>query len=57
MQQVRAQRESELKNAKAKLFAQEEDLKQALQVALDAENDLKAKGLATTEAKAQVERA
>ena len=57
LQQVRAQRESELKNAKAKLVAQEEDLKQALQVALDAENDLKAKGLATTEAKAQVERA
>ena len=57
LQQVRAQRESELKDAKAKLVAQEEALKQALQAALDAENDLKAKGLATTEAKAQVERA
>ena len=57
LQQVRAQRESELKDAKAKLIAQEEALKQALQAALDAENDLKAKGLATTEAKAQVERA
>ena len=56
LQQVRAQRESELKDAKAKLVAQEEVLKQALQAALDAENDLKAKGLATTEAKAQVER-
>ena len=57
LQQVRAQRESELKDAKAKLIAQEEALKKALQAALDAENDLKAKGLATTEAKAQVERA
>ena len=57
LQQVRAQRESELKDAKAKLIAQEEALKQALQAALDAENDLKVKGLATTEAKAQVERA
>lgn len=57
LQQVRAQRESGLKDAKAKLIAQEEALKQALQAALDAENDLKAKGLATTEAKAQVERA
>ena len=57
LQQVRAQRESELKDAKAKLIAQEEALKQALQAALDAENDLKAKGLATTEAKAKVERA
>lgn len=57
LQQVRAQRESELKDAKAKLITQEEALKQALQAALDAENDLKAKGLATTEAKAQVERA
>jgi len=57
LQQVRAQRESELKDAKAKLVAQEEALKQALQAALDAENDLKAKGLATTESKAQVERA
>lgn len=57
LQQVRAQRESELKDAKAKLIAQEEALKQALQAALDAENDLKAKGLATTEATAQVERA
>lgn len=57
LQQVRAQRESELKDAKAKLVAQEEDLKLALKTAIDAENDLKAKGLATTEAKAQVERA
>ncbi|MBT0926934.1 SEC10/PgrA surface exclusion domain-containing protein [Streptococcus parasanguinis] len=57
LQQVRAQRESELKNAKAKLVAQEEDLKLALKTAIDAENDLKAKGLATTEAKAKVERA
>ena len=57
LQQVRAQRESELKDAKAKLVAQEEALKQALQAALDAENDLKAKGLATTESKTQVERA
>lgn len=57
LQQVRAQRESELKDAKAKLIAQEEALEKALQAALDAENDLKAKGLATTEAKAQVERA
>lgn len=57
LQQVRAQRESELKDAKAKLVTQEEALKQALQAALDAENDLKAKGLAKTEAKAQVERA
>lgn len=48
MQQVRAQRESELKDAKAKLVAQEEDLKLALKTAIDAENDLKAKGLATT---------
>ncbi|MFQ9596975.1 MAG: hypothetical protein ACLRZG_01665 [Streptococcus sp.] len=36
---------------KKKLF------KVALKSAIDAENDLKAKGLATTEAKAQVERA
>ena len=57
LQQVRAQRESELKDAKAKLIAQEEALKVALKTAIDAENDLKAKGLATTEAKAQVERA
>lgn len=57
LQQVRAQRESELKDAKAKLVTQEEALKQALQAALDAENDLKAKGLEKTEAKAQVERA
>ena len=57
LQQVRAQRESELKDAKAKLVAQEEDLKLALKTAIDAENDLKAKGLATTEAKAKVERA
>lgn len=57
LQQVRAQRESELKDAKAKLIAQEEALKVALTTAIDAENDLKAKGLATTEAKAQVERA
>lgn len=57
LQQVRAQRESELKDAKAKLIAQEEALKVALKSAIDAENDLKAKGLATTEAKAQVERA
>ena len=57
LQQVRAQRESELKDAKAKLVAQEEDLKLALKTAIDGENDLKAKGLATTEAKAQVERA
>lgn len=57
LQQVRAQRESELKDAKAKLVAQEEALKVALKTAIDAENDLKAKGRATTEAKAQVERA
>lgn len=57
LQQVRAQRESELKDAKAKLIAQEEALKVALKSAIDAENDLQAKGLATTEAKAQVERA
>ena len=57
LQQVRAQRESELKDAKAKLIAQEEALKVALKSAIDAENNLKAKGLATTEAKAQVERA
>ena len=57
LQQVRAQRESELKDAKAKLIAQEEALKVALKTAIDAENDLKAKGLATAEAKAQVERA
>lgn len=57
LQQVRAQRESELKDAKAKLIAQEEALKVALKTAIDAENDLKEKGLATTEAKAQVERA
>lgn len=57
LQQVRAQREYELKDAKAKLIAQEEALKVALKTAIDAENDLKAKGLATTEAKAQVERA
>ena len=57
LQQVRAQRESELKDAKAKLVAQEEDLKLALKTAIDAENDLKAKGLAITEAKAKVERA
>lgn len=57
LQQVRAQRESELKDAKAKLVAQEEALKVALKSAIDAENDLQAKGLATTEAKAQVERA
>ena len=57
LQQVRAQRESELKDAKAKLIAQEEALKVALKTAIDAENDLKAKGRATTEAKAQVERA
>ena len=57
LQQVRAQRESELKDAKAKLIAQEEALKVALKAAIDAENDLTAKGLATTEAKAQVERA
>lgn len=57
LQQVRAQRESELKDAKAKLIAQEEALKAALKSAIDAENDLQAKGLATTESKAQVERA
>lgn len=57
LQQVRAQRESELKDAKAKLIAQEEALKVALKSAIDAENDLQAKSLATTEAKAQVERA
>ena len=57
LQQVRAQRESELKDAKAKLIAQEEALKVALKTAIDAENDLTAKGLATTEARAQVERA
>lgn len=57
LQQVRAQRESELKDAKAKLVAQEEALKVALKSAIDAESDLQAKGLATTEAKAQVERA
>ena len=57
LQQVRAQRESELKDAKAKLIAQEEALKVALKSAIDAEKDLEAKGLATTEAKAQVERA
>lgn len=57
LQQVRAQRESELKDAKAKLIAQEEALKVALKSAIDAENDLQAKGRATTEAKTQVERA
>ena len=57
LQQIRKQRESELKDAKTKLIAQEDSLKEAFKATINAENDLKTKNRATTEAKDQLERA
>ena len=55
LEKVRTERQAVVKEAKTKLIAQKEVLKQTLQNAIKAENDLKEKGQLTKEASATVE--